>query len=239
LSVPALQLDKVSKDFGRIIALRNISLNIKSGEFVSFLGRNGAGKTTLLNIISGISRPSSGSVKLFGVDPNDKSNKAKLAVISHEMFLYDNLTALENLEFYGRIYNIDNMDRRIKAVLDNVELTHRRFDLVGTFSRGMTQRLTIARALLHEPSLLLLDEPFTGLDQQAIGMLITLLKEQKQLGRTIILTTHDLHTAQELSERYIILEKHRIMQDGLMIDTSPDEIRTQYFSATGTDGDRR
>lgn len=232
MSIPALQLENISKDFGRIIAIRNVSLTIQSGEFVSFLGRNGAGKTTLLNMISGISRPSSGTVKLFGTDPNRKENKAKLAVISHEMFLYDNLTALENLQFYARIYNIADMGQRIETVLHNVELTHRRYDLVGTFSRGMTQRLTIARALLHEPSLLLLDEPFTGLDQQAIGMLITLLKQQNQLGRTIVLTTHDLHTAQELTERYIILEKHQIMEDGLMSNTSIEAIRAKHFSAT-------
>ncbi len=239
MSVPALLLENISKDFGRIIALRDVSLTIQPGEFVSFLGRNGAGKTTLLNIISGISRASSGTVKLFGKDPNDKANKAILAVISHEMFLYDNLTALENLEFYASIYSVKNMKECIRTVLENVELTHRRYDLVGTFSRGMTQRLTIARALLHEPSLLLLDEPFTGLDQQAIGLLITLLKHEKEQGRTIILTTHDLHTAQELSERYIVLERHRIRQDGLMSKTTPDIIRTQYFSAkVASEGER-
>lgn len=229
--IPALQIEKVSKDFGRIIALRNVDLVVQPGEFVSILGRNGAGKTTLLNIISGISRPSSGTVQLFGTDPSDRFNKAKLAVISHEMFLYGNLTAIENLEYYGRIYGVSNLEQQIEQVLKNVELTHRRFDLVATYSRGMTQRLTIARALLHEPSLLLLDEPFTGLDQHAIGMLTSLLKMQKKLGRTILLTTHDLHTANMLSERYVVLDKHRIVQDGLMDDTSPDAIRQKFFSA--------
>ncbi len=229
--VPALQINKVSKDFGRIIALRNVSFVVQPGEFVSILGRNGAGKTTLLNIISGISRPSSGTVQLSGTDPSDRINKAKLAVISHEMFLYGNLTALENLEYYGQVYNIKNMEQRIEQVLRDVELTHRRFDLVATYSRGMTQRLTIARALLHKPLLLLLDEPFTGLDQHAVGMLTALLKALKDQGRTILLTTHDLHTASTLSERYLILEKHSIIQDGSMADTSPDEIREKYFSA--------
>ncbi|MCF6238356.1 MAG: ABC transporter ATP-binding protein [Candidatus Marinimicrobia bacterium] len=230
MATPALQLAKVSKDFGRIIALRNIDLTIQSGEVVSILGRNGAGKTTLLNIISGVAKPSSGKVLLFGTDPSDKLNKAKLAIISHEMFLYGNLTALENLEYYGSIYNIPDPGQRIANVLADVELTHRRFDLVATFSRGMTQRLTIARALLHEPSLLLLDEPFTGLDQHAIGMLLTLLNQQKKLGKTILLTTHDLHTAKELSERYIVLDKHGIIHDGSMKETTPDEIRKKYFS---------
>ena len=233
MAVAALQLENISKDFGRIIALRSIDLEVQSGEFVSILGRNGAGKTTLLNIISGVSRPSEGSVQLFGTNPTDKENKAKLAVISHEMFLYGNLTALENLEYYSRIYNIPEADQRIQDVLNDVELTHRRFDLVSTYSRGMTQRLTIARALLHKPDLLLLDEPFTGLDQHAIGMLISLLKHQKELGRTIILTTHDLHTANELSDRYVIIAKHRIVRDGLMAETTPDAIRNEYFTARG------
>ncbi|MCF7822919.1 MAG: ABC transporter ATP-binding protein [Candidatus Marinimicrobia bacterium] len=230
MSTPALDLLDVSKDFGRIIALRKVALRVELGEFVSILGRNGAGKTTLLNIISGISKPSSGKVELFGSDPSDTVNKSKLAVISHEMFLYGNLTAIENLEYYARIYKVPNMKERIESLLHSVELTHRRFDLVNTYSRGMTQRLTIARALLHEPQLLLLDEPFTGLDQHAIGMLTKLLLEQKRQGRTILLTTHDLHIASELSDRYVIIEKHQITHNGPMKDTSPEAIRKKYFS---------
>lgn len=234
MPVPALEVHHVSKDFGRIIALRGITFSVQPGEFLSILGRNGAGKTTLLNIISGISRPSEGEVKLFGTDPGDRENKAKLAVISHEMFLYGNLTAIENLEYYSRVYGIPDASKRIDSVLKDVELTHRRFDLVATYSRGMTQRLTIARALLHEPSLLLLDEPFTGLDQHAIGMLISLLKRQKKMGRTILLTTHDLHTAFELSDRYVVIAKHKVVKDGVMSETHPDEIREAYFSSDGS-----
>jgi len=231
LSSPALEVTGVSKDFGRIIALRGASFTVNSGEFVSILGRNGAGKTTLLNIISGISKPSSGEVQLFGTDPSDRDNKAKLAVISHEMFLYGNLTAVENLEYYSSVYEVPDAQERINTVLQDVELTHRRFDLVSTYSRGMTQRLTIARALLHEPSLLLLDEPFTGLDQHAIGVLISLLKRQKELGRTILLTTHDLHVAADLSDRYIVISKHKIVEDGSMSKSSPDLLREKFFSS--------
>jgi heme ABC exporter ATP-binding subunit CcmA len=234
--VPALEVSGVSKDFGRIIALRDVTFSVQPGEFVSILGRNGAGKTTLLNIISGVSRPSEGTVQLFGTNPSDRENKAKLAVISHEMFLYGNLTALENLEYYSRIYSVPDAQERIETVLKDVELTHRRFDLVATYSRGMTQRLTIARALLHEPSLLLLDEPFTGLDQHAIGMLITLLKRQKEMGRTILLTTHDLHTATALSDRYLVISKHKIVKDGLIVDTNPDKIRQAFFSSEVEEG---
>jgi len=231
LAVAALEVSRVSKDFGRIIALRDASFTVESGQFVSVLGRNGAGKTTLLNIISGNSKPSQGSVKLFGTDPSDRENKAKLAVISHEMFLYGNLTAVENLEYYSQVYAIPDPVSRIDEVLRDVELTHRRFDLVSTYSRGMTQRLTIARALLHEPSLLLLDEPFTGLDQHAIGMLTSLLRKQKTMGRTILLTTHDLHTAAELSDRYIVISRHKIVEDGSFRDVTPEALRQKFFSA--------
>lgn len=235
----ALTLTGISKDFGRIIALRNVNLELKPSEFLSILGRNGAGKTTLLNIISGTTKPTQGTVSLFGTDPSDRKNKAQLAVISHEMFLYNNLTALENLEYYARIYDVDNPDQKVAEVLAEVELSHRRFDLAVTFSRGMLQRLTIARALLHEPSILLLDEPFTGLDQHAISMLSTLLLKQKSLGRTILLTTHDLHIAAELSDRYIILDRHRITEDGLMKDSSPEDIRARFFQPLEKLGDER
>lgn len=232
----ALHLSDVSKDFGRIIALRKVDLDIQAGQFVSILGRNGAGKTTLLNIISGVSTPSNGKVQLFGDDPFSRNNRSSLAVISHEMFLYGNLTALENLEYYASMYSVDQMDTRITEVLETVELRHRRFDLVSTFSRGMMQRLTIARALLHDPSFLLLDEPFTGLDQHAIGMLTTILKGQKDRGRTILLTTHDLHIAADLSDRYIVIDRHRIVFDGDKHEITPDEIRARYFSADRSEG---
>ena len=227
----ALKLTDVSKDFGRIIALRKIDLSISPGEFVSILGRNGAGKTTLLNIISGVSSPTLGEVRLFGDDPSSRENRSSLAIISHEMFLYGNLTALENLEYYAKMYNIENLEGRITEVLDTVELRHRRFDLVATFSRGMMQRLTIARALLHDPSFLLLDEPFTGLDQHAIGMLSRILKEQKEKGRTILLTTHDLHIAADLSDRFVVIDRHRIVYDGQVQELSVEALRDRFFSA--------
>ena len=233
----ALDVCGVSKDFGRIIALRGVDLSMEPGEFLSIIGRNGAGKTTLLNIISGTTKPTQGKVLLFGTDPSDRQNKAKLAVISHEMFLYGNLTALENLEYYASVYAVQNPGQRILEVLNEVELSQRRFDLAATFSRGMLQRLTIARALLHEPSMLLLDEPFTGLDQHAIAMLSTLLLKQKANGRTILLTTHDLHIAAELSDRYVILDRHRITEDGRMGDTSPEDLRKRFFMPLAQGGE--
>ncbi len=225
----AIQVNNLSKDFGRIIALRSIHLSVAPGEFLTVFGRNGAGKTTLLNMISGVTQPSSGEVLIFGTDPRELHNRKRLAVISHEVFLYDNLTALENLEFAASMFAVDHASERITTVLKDVGLYHRRYDLSQTFSRGMLQRLTIARALLHEPELLLLDEPFTGLDQHAIALLTTILARQKEKGKTILLTTHDLFTGVQLADRFVILEKHKIRDEGSMQGVDADTLRSRYF----------
>lgn len=226
---PAIQVEDLSKDFGRVLALRRVALTIEAGCFVTIFGRNGAGKSTLLNLIAGITRPSTGKVSLFGYDPQVRQNRLRLSVISHEVFLYEMLTAEENLEFVAQMYGVANPASRIEAVLREVGLYHRRYDLVRTFSRGMLQRLTIARALLHEPGILLLDEPFTGLDQHAIALLTDLLAQQKAKGRTILLTTHDFHTGLTLADRYVILEKHRILDQGDLRDLDAETLRARYF----------
>jgi heme exporter protein A len=226
---PAVEIKRLSKDFGRVIALRNVDLQIEAGEFVTIFGRNGAGKTTLLNIMSGVTRPSDGSVLIYGADPQVLENRRRLAVISHEVFLYELLTAIENLEFAAEMYKLENPEERIKAVLNEVGLYHRRFDLTATFSRGMLQRLTIARALLHEPQILLLDEPFTGLDQHAIALLTELLGAQKAAGKTIMLTTHDFHMGLNLADRYVILEKRQVLDTDTMTGLSAEGLRQRYF----------
>ena len=225
----AIEIKDLSKDFGRVIALRKVDLLVESGEFVTVFGRNGAGKSTLLNLIGGITRPSEGQVRVFGDDPQELANRKRLAVISHEVFLYDLLSALENLEFTAAMYGISNPAERIVQVLKDVGLYHRRFDITGTFSRGMLQRLTIARALLHEPGILLLDEPFTGLDQHAIALLTDLLAQQKTAGRTILLTTHDLHLGFALADRYVILEKRHILDSAPLQGMDAESLRQRYF----------
>lgn len=229
-STAAIHATELSKDFGRVIALRQIDLVVNPGEFVTLFGRNGAGKTTLLNLVSGVTQPSSGSVSIFGDDPRKLDIRRRLAVISHDIFLYDNLTAIENLEFVADMFGLSDSEERIKEVLQEVGLYHRRFDLIQTFSRGMLQRLTIARALLHKPDLLLLDEPFTGLDQHAIALLLEILRKQKEAGRTIMLTTHDLYTGVDLADRFLIIERHRIRDSGSLEGMTAEELRSRYFA---------
>jgi len=229
--VPAvITAEKLRKEFGRVVALRGVSFQVPASTFFTIFGRNGAGKSTLLSIISGMAAASSGVIRVFGEDPAARTQRHRLSVISHESFLYDNLTALENLEFYGKLYSVQDLKERTHPVLRQVGLHHRRFDLVRTFSRGMLQRLTIARAILHNPDLFLLDEPFTGLDQHATEMLIGLLETLKAQGKTILLTTHDLHIGLRLSDQYMILERQQVVETGSASGLTEDALREKYFS---------
>jgi heme exporter protein A len=173
------------------------------------LGPNGAGKTTFLRILATLSRPSMGHVKLAGYSlPNEAALvRAKLGVVSHLPLLYPDLTAEENLRFYGRMYGIGNMEDRITSVLKMVGLEPRRRDLVRTFSRGMQQRLAIGRAVIHDPEVMLFDEPYTGLDQDASEMLDDVLRSVAADGRTVVMTSHDLARAEDLATRFDILSR--------------------------------
>jgi heme exporter protein A len=186
-----IELHKLTKAFGSKVALRGVDLRVAAGESLVIFGPNGAGKSTLIRILSSLSRPSGGMVRIGGYDlaTHAEGIRRYLGVVSHAPLLYDSLTAEENLRFFGRLYGVANLEARIGDMLSQVGLTHRRGDLVRTFSRGMVQRLAIARALLHDPQLLLLDEPDTGLDPQAAEMLHGLLtrlskgvREQGSMG---------------------------------------------------------
>jgi len=200
---------KLVKRFGLKTVLRGLDFEVHPGEFVALLGPNGAGKTTFLRILASLSRPSLGNVKVAGYQlPNEASAvRARLGVVSHLPLLYGDLTAEENLRFYGRMYNISNLEPRINEVLDMVGLENRRRDLVRTFSRGMQQRLAIGRAVLHDPDVMLFDEPYTGLDQDASSMLDEVLKTVAAKGRTVVMTSHDLVRAEDLATRFDILSR--------------------------------
>jgi len=182
--IPMIELHQLTKAFGSKVALRGIDLRVAAGESLVIFGPNGAGKTTLIRILSSLSRPTGGSVRIGGLDLRTHADgiRRHLGVVSHAPLLYDSLTAEENLRFFGRLYSLADPEPRITALLERVGLAGRRGDLVRTFSRGMIQRLAIARALLHDPAVLLLDEPDTGLDPQAAEMLHGLLAELS--GRT-------------------------------------------------------
>jgi heme exporter protein A len=201
---------KLVKRFGPITVLRELDLEISSGEFVALLGPNGAGKTTLLRILATLSKPNSGLVEVASYKLPEQAIyvRAQLGVVSHLPLLYGDLTAEENLNFYSRLYNIASARR--EQVLDLVGLGARKNDLVRTFSRGMQQRLAIGRAILHSPRILLLDEPHTGLDQDAGEILDKVLREVALEGRTVIMTSHDLIRAADLASRLVVLSKGKI-----------------------------
>ncbi len=202
-----IQVRKLVKRFGLKTVLRGIDFDVQPGEFVALLGPNGAGKTTFLRILASLSRPSLGEVRVAGYRlPHESAAvRARLGVVSHLPLLYGDLTAEENLRFYGKMYNLFHLETRITEVLGLVGLEPRRRDLVRTFSRGMQQRLAIGRAVLHNPEVILFDEPYTGLDQDASAMLDDVLRSVAAKGRTVVMTSHDLARAEDLATRFDIL----------------------------------
>ncbi len=207
-----ITVKKLVKRFGLKTVLRGVDFEVQPGEFVALLGPNGAGKTTFLRILSSLSRPSLGEVNVAGYQlPNQAAQvRARLGVVSHLPLLYGDLSAEENLRFYARMYNLPNYELRITEVLEMVGLEARRRDLVRTFSRGMQQRLAIGRAILHDPDVVLFDEPYTGLDQDASSMLDDVLKTVAAKGRTVVMTSHDLARAEDLATRFDILSRGMI-----------------------------
>jgi heme exporter protein A len=200
---------KLVKRFGLKTVLRGLDFEVKEGEFVALLGPNGAGKTTFLRILASLSRPTLGEVRVAGyrLPAQAAAVRRSLGVVSHLPLLYGDLTAEENLRFYGRMYGIADLAARVDEVLEFVGLISRRRDLVRTFSRGMQQRLAIGRAILHDPDVLLFDEPHTGLDQDACNMLDLLLRDVAARGRTVVMTSHDLARVEDLASRFDVLSR--------------------------------
>ena len=204
-----IEVKKLIKRFGLKTVLRGLDFEVQPGEFVALLGPNGAGKTTFLRILASLSSPSMGDVTIAGykLPRQAAAVRARLGVVSHLPLLYNDLTAEENLLFYARMYGIQNSGERITEVLEIVGLEKRRRDLVRTFSRGMQQRLAIGRAVLHDPDVMLFDEPYTGLDQDASSMLDKVLQTVAQQGRTVVMTSHDLARTEDLATRFDILSR--------------------------------
>ncbi len=207
-----IQIEGLVKSYGSNMVLRGMDLHVQPGEFVTLVGPNGAGKTTLMRIVATLLKPTSGGVKVGGWPIPDHADKVRhhIGYVTHQSLLYNDLTAAENLSFFTRLYNLDNKEARIKEALKNVGLAARQRDPVRSFSRGMTQRLTLARATLHEPDILLLDEPYTGLDQDASMLLDGLLTRESERGRTIFMITHDLTRGLNLCDRIAILSRGKI-----------------------------
>lgn len=212
--------------------LRAIDMRIEAGERVVLFGSNGAGKTTLLRILATLSRPTKGTLLIDGlaVDREAQAARRRIGVVAHQPYLYDDLTAEENLQFFARMYDVVGQDGRINEVLDLVGLAKRREDRVRTFSRGMQQRLALARAIVHRPPLLLFDEPDTGLDRAGIGVLERILIGQASAGGSVLMTTHDLEFGLRAADRVLLLDGGRLMLDVPAGSIDTDEIADRMNS---------
>lgn len=229
-----IKLQGLVKKYGMNLVLRGIDLNVDAGEFVTLVGSNGAGKSTLMRIVATLLRPTSGTVEIGGWSLPQQADRVRrhIGLVSHYSLLYGDLTAAENLAFFAKLYQLDNQDDRVMDALRKVGLYARQRDAVSTFSRGMVQRLTIARATLHEPDILLLDEPYTGLDQDASQLLDDLLRMEHENGRSILMITHDLSHGLNLCDRVAILNRGKIVHDIVSRDTSPGEFLDLYREQT-------
>lgn len=223
-----IRIRRLTKSYGRFRALHQVDLDIRTHDFLTVFGANGAGKSTLLGIIAGLIRPTRGQVFLDGqdmVEDRDEDVGHKIGVLSHHAYLYEELTIHENLLFYSKLYDIPEPDERIGALLERVGMDGRAKSLVKTLSRGMRQRVALARAMLHDPPVLLLDEPYVGLDQSAMDMLQQFLTEQP---RTVLLVTHDLPRGLEVSGRAIIMSRGRIAYEAAGDDLAFDAFNQVY-----------
>jgi len=228
-----ISVRKLVKRFGMKTVLRGLDFEVQPGEFVAILGPNGAGKTTFLRILASLSRPTLGTVSVDGYRLPDQAAavRARLGVVSHLPLLYGDLTAEENLRFFGRMYGVSNIEARIIEVLEMVGLASRRRDLVRTFSRGMQQRLAIGRAVFHDPDVMLFDEPYTGLDQDASAMLDDVFRSVAAKGRTVVMTSHDLMRAEELATRFDILSRGVIVASATRKQLGRGNLLTLYKKA--------
>ncbi len=226
----------VTKSFGYIQALRGVDLKIKKGEFVTVFGPNGAGKTTLIKLLATLTKPTSGKVSIANYDIKKEPDKVRalIGVISHDPYLYGNLSALENIGFFASLYGISQPKKKAIQVIKQVGLESRMHDLVRTFSRGMQQRLAVARAIVHEPKILLLDEPYTGLDQHGARIFGDLLNWLKTENRTIVMTTHNLPEGLEVSDRVAILDGGKIIYESDARGIELTKFKEIYFEKVGT-----
>ncbi len=224
---PLIEARSLEKWYGPQVAVSGVTFDLHAGEFVVLFGPNGAGKTTLLRMLAGSLKPTRGEISFAGIDRDEDEHswRRRIGVLSHQTFLYGQLTAAENLRFYGRLYALSELEGRIDALLTQVGLLERRGELVRKFSRGMQQRLALARTLLHDPGMVLLDEPYTGLDPHAAAMLRDVLEQLRDGQRTILLVTHNLAQGLALASRVVIqvegrwvLDEGRSALDGATFD---------------------
>ena len=229
---PAVLVRGLRKTYGSVEALCGLDLHVEPGVFLTIFGPNGAGKTTLMKVLATLAQPTEGSVLVGGKDVVRDAGavRKRVGVISHNTYLYAQLTGLENLEFYARMYRLRAGRERALALLTTMDLGRRMHDRVATYSRGMQQRLSVARALLHDPELLLLDEPYTGLDQHACRVLAEVLEGLRDGTRTVIMTTHNLQEGLAGCDRAAILVEGRLVFDQGVSEIDASGFQQTYFS---------
>lgn len=235
-NAPLVALRGVVKRYGHVTALKNLSFEIPEGSFTAIFGPNGAGKSTLLKILSNQTRPTQGEILYSGLPAKKLTDafRAKFGVISHQPFVYENLSARENLEFYASLYGVADAASRAAELLKKVDLYSRRDDPVRTFSRGMLQRVSIARALVHDPEMIFLDEPYTGLDSVASSSLTSILREQLEGRKTILMVTHDLKTGLELASKVLIMKKGQAVYSRDRRDVDEASFEKVYLEVAGS-----
>ncbi|HLN02257.1 MAG TPA: heme ABC exporter ATP-binding protein CcmA [Bryobacteraceae bacterium] len=214
MSDAAVNCAGVWKFYGDYPALRNISFEVPAGRCLALIGRNGAGKTTLLRILAGFSRPGKGDIRILGNSPRETATRHRIGFLGHGISIYDELSALENLRLYARLYNLAQPEKSAMEWLERTGLVHVKDSLVREFSRGMRQRLAVARAFLHGPTVMLLDEPFTALDDRAIALLQSLLADALSRGSTIVMSTHQLREALELATDVVLIQRGTVAHHG-------------------------
>lgn len=223
------------KAYGYRPVLKKLDFEVQRGEFTALLGPNGSGKSTLLRLLTGLSKPTAGQITIGGwtMPKEAAAVRAQIGMVGHQSLLYEQLTARENLLFFSRMYDLGKVEQRINERLEQVGLIRHADQIVRTYSRGMQQRLSIARALLHEPDVLFFDEPYTGLDQDASHMLDDLLIQAHNDGRTILMTTHQIERAARIAQRVVILSRGNIAKDMPTDDLDGLSLARIYSEVTG------
>ena len=233
-SEAAIQVTGVVKVFGARRALDGVSFEVPEGAFLSIFGPNGAGKTTLLRVLATLARPSDGQVRLCGIDLKEEPDKARalIGMISHQSMLYPDLTAEENLMLYAELYGVADPKARVSELLEAVGLSHRRIDPVRTFSRGMTQRVSIARALVHDPKIVFLDEPYSGLDPHAVDIFDELISTVRA-DRTFVMVSHDLAKGFAMCTHALVLARGRVVTFAAKDELDFDAFSLLYRDTVG------
>ena len=231
----AIHTQGLTKHYGNRPVLRDIDLELPWGEVLSLFGPNGAGKTTLVRLLAGLARPTDGSIRIAGLNPERRGIDVRrlLGVVTHQTFLYDELTARENLRFYARMYGLDSADERIEEVSATLGSTSYLDARVRTLSNGMQKRVSLARAVLHRPRLLIFDEPEAGLDQEALELVQALLEAHRAVGGSAVVTTHNVERGLSIADRVIILANGRISYDEPSGALEPVSFRDTYKERTG------